>query len=274
MALSYSLNYIKHPLGFYNKRPASSASANALAFQPYTGLRPPRIDTPDQEILRPTQKAIFDTRMRRSQGQDVGFDPAWMKLNAELINSNINKSREDSLRDATGRLSSGGLSGNVRAQEALAGRVNRDATRTQGDALSALSIADLERKNQERAQNTDQLQALNSFNFGQEDKAADFDLSVYGAENSNRLNTAGFNREGEQFNQNRNDEFVNSLLQAGGTAAGMYFGGPPGAAIGSASAQALANSGKGLANPAYADPNMSSAGPGYRNYAYKKLGGR
>lgn len=250
----------------------SSGGSGGFDFQSYGGLRPPRIDSPGQEILRPTQKAIFDTRMRRSQGQDVGYDPAWLKLNTDLINSNANKSREDSIRDATGRLASSGLGGNARAQEALTGRVNRDADRTIGDSITALSVADLERKSQERAQNTDQLQALNSFNFGQEDKAADFDLNVYSAEQGGRLGAAGFNEGIRQYDQNQSDEFTNSLLQAGGTAAGMYFGGPAGAAVGGASAQALTSSGKGLAayDPSMATNPYSGASVGGYRTPYKK----
>lgn len=271
------------PFNFWHGK-KGGGNDGGFEFEKYGGLRPSRIDYTDAggqnvEILRPTQKALFDTVMRRSQGQDVGYDPEWMRLNTDLIKSNIDKSREDSVRDATGRLASSGLSGNPRAAEALTGRINRDATRTTGDSLAALSIADLERKNQERDVNTGRLQSMNSFNFGQEDKAADFDLSVYNAEQNGKLNAAGFNRQGEQFNQSQDDEFINSLINGGATAAGMYFGGPAGAAVGGASAQALTSSqGYGAAPGAGSyggsvtpDYYKAGIGPGK---SYQKLGAR
>lgn len=263
--------------GYKNLLGGKKGGGGSFDYQPYSGLRPPRVDYSRAdgtkvEYLRPTQDLLQKTVMDRSQGVGVGYDPAWMKLNTDLINSNANKTREDSLRDATGRLSSSGLSGNARAMEALAGRVNRDSDRSISDSMTALSISDLERKNQERDVNTGRLQSLNSQNFGQENTAANFDLGVYNAEQGNRAKAYGMNTEVDQYNQGQSDEFTNSLLQAGAGAAGMYFGGPAGAAVGQQSMSAL-TSGKGLNTNSFGavDPNMSSAGPGYRNSAYKKL---
>ena len=175
-------------------------------FQPYGGLRPPRIDSPGQEILRPTQKQIFDILMRRSRGEDVGYDPARKTAAISLFESKLGKQREDDVREAEGRVAASGLGGNLRAQEALTGRVNRDYGRTLGEGINALNIEDLTRANEERDINTERLRALNQFNFGQENKGADFDLDVYGAEQQNRRFGASQALEGYQLDSGRSDE--------------------------------------------------------------------
>ena len=246
--------------------------APTFEFQPYGGLRPPRIDyTPTGgapvEILRPTQKQIFDLLMAGSKGGGVGFDPARRQASQALLESTLRKQREDDIREARGRVSASGLSGNLRAQEALTGRVERDYGRTLGEGTNLLNIEDLTIQQQERERDKRALEALNRFNFGQEDTAADFDLSVYGQEQANRQAAAASALQGYGYDRGEKSDFLNSLLKAGGTAAGGIFGGPAGAFIGSqaggAAAQAL--SGRGIA-PQYEffDPNLSSSGGGYR----------
>lgn len=198
-------------------------------YSPYGGYKPPRIDRPGYEYLRPTQDLTQQIITDRAQGKGVGYDPAWMKLNQELINSNANMARQDSLRDATGRLSSSGLSGNARAQEALAGRVNRDADRGISDSIRELSIADLERKNQERDDNTSRLQSLNLSNFGQENTAADFDLNQWKAEESAKQGRVGLGFQYAGMYRNpysvAGSTIGNSLVSAGQQMYGGSSGG-------------------------------------------------
>ena len=245
---------------------------SSFQYQPYGGLRPPRIDYTKNgqnvEILRPTQQQIFDLLMSGSKGQGVGYAQERKSAAIALLESKLGKQREDDIRAAEGRVASSGLSGNLRAQEALTGRVNRDYGRTLGEGVNALNIEDLGVQQREREADKRALQVLNSFNFGQENKAADFDLSAYGQEQGNRAQAFGINEGVRQYDQGQSDEFFNSLLQAGGTVAGSYFGGPAGAAIGSQAAQAL--TGKGIAPQDYIN---TSSGTGVRKpgRAYRSL---
>lgn len=239
----------------YKGYASKKGGSNGYDYQPYSGLRPPRVDTADTSILRPTQKQLFDILMARSKGQDVGYAPEWLTQNTELIKSNIGKQQEDQVREARGSLSAAGLSGNPRAIEATTGRINRDAGRSLSDSMTQLSIADLERKNLERDINTGRLQTFNSQNFAQENNAANFDLDVYNAEQGNRMGAAQFNTGNERYSQNRSDDQFNDLVGTGLTLADLYAtsqGVPPGTV--SASANALRSSGTGVS------PVNSSAG--------------
>lgn len=254
------------------------SGGSSFEYQPYGGLRPPRIDYTDaagkaHEIFRPTQQADFDITMAGAKGEGVGYDPARRTSAQALLESQIGKQREDDVRSAQGQLAASGLSGNPRAYEALAGRVNRDAARTLGEQTNALNIEDLGAARQDRENARLRLANLNRLNFGQEDKAADFDLSVYGAEQGNRLAAANFNEGARQYDQNQGDEFTNSLLQGAGSLAGMYFGGPTGAVIGGQAASALSGSGKGIGPTTSAQDYLMP--PGYKyGKATRALAGR
>lgn len=217
----------------------------AFEFQPYSGLRPPRIDANGKEYLRPTQDLTQKTVMDRSQGIGVGYDPERRQLLTELVKSQLGQQEEDQLRSAQGQISASGLSGNPRAYEALAGRVKRDTGRQLGDSLSKIAIEDLGRANEERDINTARLFDLNRFNFGQENDAANFDLDVYNAEQGNRLGAANFNQGVSQFDQSRQDELLSDLggLALGGASLAM---GNPAPLIMAGASQA----GKGIA-PSY-----------------------
>lgn len=191
-----------------------------FSVKPYSGLRPQRIDTAGQEILRPTQKQYFDLVMNRSKGQDVGYDPQRRELLTNLVKSEIVKREEDDLRDTRGAVSAAGLSGNPRAYEALGGRVKRDSARTLGDELSKIAIEDLTRANEERDVNTGRLGDLNQFNFGQENKAADFDLAAWQAEQGFGLDAQRLGEASGQYGQNRMDELFGGLSEMGGTLLG------------------------------------------------------
>lgn len=200
----------------------------AFQFQPYGGARPP-----SPEFLRPAEALTWNTISKRSQGQDVGFDPARREALTALVKSELGKREEDELRSARGAISSSGLSGNPRAAEALSGRVSRDIGRTLGDELAKISIEDLTAANEEKRENTGYLQDFNKFNFGQSNRVADFDLDVYSAEEGNRARSFGLNEGVRQYGQNREDDQLAGLFELLGTGIGAYAGGPAGAAIGS-----------------------------------------
>lgn len=251
-------------------------------YTPYSGARPPHIDREGYEYLRPTQDLTQQIITDRAQGKGVGYDPAWLQLNADLINSNVNKNREDSIRDANGRLASSGLSGNARAQEALAGRVNRDSNRQASDAMAALSISDLERKNQERDTNTARLQDLNASNFGQENIGAEFDLNKWKAEESAKEGRVGLGFQYADMYRNpysvAGSTIGTSLINAGSQMYGGSSGGGGGGGQSSpvqtysSSAGALNTSGQGLqptssygVNP-NAYQQLNSKSQAYKNY--------
>jgi len=241
-------------------------------FQPYSGYRPPRIDREGQAWLRPTQDLTQKTIMDRSQGIGVGFDPERRNLLIDLTKSQLAQQEEDQLRDAQGRIASSGLSGNPRAYEALAGRVKRDTGRQLADSLSKISIEDLSRQNEERDLNTARLANLNQFNFGQENAAADFDLSVYNSEQGNRARAAGINQQNFEYDQNRRDDLLSSLGQIGGAVIGGTFGGPGGAMIGSqVGGQVVGGKGIGPQQYDFLNPMTTSSGPGFRKTAYRNL---
>jgi len=229
--------------------------ASNYDYQPYSGARPMA-----PSYTKESEKAYWDIINPRSQGIGVGYAPEWMTQNTDLIRSELAKQQEDQIRSAQGSLSAAGLSGNPRAIEAMTGRINRDVGRQLGDELAKISIADLERKNQERDINTSRLGQFNQFQFGQGNKVADFDLGVYGAEQGNRAQAYGINEATRQYDQTRGDEQFSDLLGTGLNLAQMYYS--PQSAFLSQAAQALSsqNQGKGLNYQTL----MTSAGPGYR----------
>lgn len=185
-------------LGLFSKKKKSSDSLY-YPFNPYSGYRPPHIDTEGQQILRPTQKQDFDITMRRSLGQDVGYDPSWMTSSVDLTKNELGRAKEDALRSNRGALSAAGLSGNPRAYEATAGRTDRNYLTDLENALSRLNILNMEASRADKNSATDRLAALNRFNFGQENKVADFDLDVYNRENAARQGSFVTNLGAEKY---------------------------------------------------------------------------
>lgn len=235
MAINYSFNYIKHPLGFYNKK-SSNQDQSAYQFTPYSGPTPPAVDSPGQEILRPTQKQIYDILTRRSEGRDVGYNPEMKREAIDLLGSQLDQSQEDQVRAAKGSAAASGLGGNLAAQSALEGKVRRDIGRTYGQGVTEINIEDLARQNQERDINTARLQDFNNSNFGQENNRADFGLKQYATEQ-------GLQQSGDQFNtatalanrafqDQQQQEFGQFATNAGITALGAYTGNPMLAASG------------------------------------------
>ena len=239
-------------------------------YTPYSGDRPPEIDTDEKKILRPTQAQLFDILMARSKGEDVGYSPAWMSENTKLIESQLGRQEEDQLRASKGSLSAAGLSGNPRAYEATAGRVKRDTGRSLSDAMSQLAISDMERKNEERDVNTARLQDLNTFNFGQENIGAEFDLNKWKAEESAKQTRTGLGLDYAQMYRDPGSQALTSiggsLTSIGGM--GMMGGGGGGSPTMSSSASALGRtSGQGIApTSSYAlQTNPSVQGNYYKN---------
>ena len=225
-------------------------------FTPYSGARPTA-----PSFTKEAEKATYDTILPRSQGIGVGYDPARRASAQALLESTIQRQTEDDVRSAKGRVSASGLSGNLRAQEALTGRVQRDAARNLADQTNALNIEDLTRANEERDINTQRLQNFSNFQFGQGNKVADFDLGVYETEQGLQRGAAQDATQASQYDRSQSDEFLNSLIEGGGTLAGMYLGGPGGAVVGSQAASALTGRqpGTGIAPKEYIGSNA-----GYR----------
>lgn len=214
------------------------SGSSGYEYKPYSGARPSSIDANGKEYLRPTQDLTQQIIMDRAQGIGVGYDPSWMKLNEDILRSNSDRSLQDTLRTQKGALSSAGLSGNPRAYEATAGRAMRNSNEDMTNAMKALATSDMERKNTERDVNTQRLQNLNTFNFGQENKVADFDLSTYLGEEANRARSYGLDFDTTQYNNERSDDFVNDLVGTGLTLADIYGtsqGLPPGTVSSAAS---------------------------------------
>lgn len=209
------------PFGFYNKK-SSSPKSSGYEFQPYTGPTPPAVDTDEKKILRPTQAQLFDILMRRSAGQDVGYDPAMKQQAIELLGSQLGRREEDEVRDARGVASRSGLGGNLAAQSALEGKVRRDIGRTYGEGVAQINIEDLARANEERDINTGRLQAFNNSNFGQENTRANFGLDQYQTEQGLQRGSAQDALAQRNFDLTRRDNQFNDVAGLALAGADLY----------------------------------------------------
>ena len=160
-----------------------------IDYQPYSGYRPPEVG----QTFRPVQDQITEILMKRSQGQDVGFDPRRRKQLMELYDLERQSYQEEAKADIINQLSGTGLSRNLQAREALLGRQGREWERQKSIYSKGVDVEDLTRRSEERDVNTARLQQLNAMNFAQENNRAQFDLGVYGAEQSGRYASAGIN---------------------------------------------------------------------------------
>lgn len=207
----------------------------------YSGYKPPHVGH-----LRPVEDQITDILMRRSRGEDVGYDPR--RREALLQNFDIEQGRdmEEAKRDLSNRLSGMGLSKNAAAYDDLVGRYLRDAQREKNLYTNRIDIEDLARRNEERDINTGRLQDLNTFNFGQENKVADFDMDVYRAESGNELARRGFQAKQAEMYE---DPYASAL--SGGV--NSYFGG-----------KSLSSTGPAMTY----EPIQTSSGSGVRKDPY------
>jgi len=187
----------------------------------YSGYKPPQA-----AFLRPVESQITDILMKRSAGQDVGFDPARREKLLENQKIESGRTYDNNRADTLNQLSGSGLSSNLAARDALLGRLDRE--RNNNDTLyrNRVDIEDLTRRNEERDVNTGRLQNLNSTNFGQENTRASFDKSVWDSENQNELATRGLQM---QVAQNYQDPYAAALGGGvNGATAAANFGGAGG----------------------------------------------
>lgn len=192
--------------GAYGAYKSNKRRPGSVEFQPYTGYRPPRV-----EGLRDVEKLIRETLIRRSQGEGVGFDPARREAQLEAYDIENERALDRQKQDINDRLSGMGLSRNLKAVDYLYNRAMEDNKRDRDLYNARIDVEDLERANQERDINTARLQDLNTFNFGQDNRAADFDLNVYNSEQGNRYRSYG--TEVDRFNQYQDP--IGTGIQAG-----------------------------------------------------------
>ena len=163
---------------------AKSAKGSQRPGFEYTGAVPYE---PDLTKLKEVEKELYKILGTRSSGQDIGFDPARRSAQEALIQSSLKRREGDQLRDASGRLSGAGLSGNARAQEAISGRIQRDNSQDLADQLSRISIEDLGAAREDKNRYTDKYQNFYGTNVNQQNKVADFDYAKdMGVEQLNR----------------------------------------------------------------------------------------
>ena len=182
----------------------------APEFQSYSGYRPPHVGH-----LRPVEDQITKILMERSAGQDVGFDPKRREELLQNFNTEQGRDLEDKKSDLQNRISGMGLSRNPAVYDELLGRAEREAGREKNLYTNRVDIEDLAKRNEERDVNTGRLQGLNTFNFGQEDKAADFDLNVYNSENAAR--NSSYDRRAGSY-----QDPLGTALELAGKGAGLY----------------------------------------------------
>lgn len=190
--------------GGVNKR----ADALSQALPKYEGYRPPHVTN-----LRGVEDQIQRILQERSQGQGlVGYDP---KRREDLLQSyDIQQKRdqEKTNSDLQNRISGMGLSRSPAVYDELMGRSNRDYADNKSLYTKGVDVEDLAQRNADTTHATDQLQNLNSFNFGQENAVADFDLNAFGQESSNEINRRGIALKTEDY---RESPFSLALKTAG-----------------------------------------------------------
>lgn len=182
----------------------------APEFQPYTGYRPPHVS-----FLRPVEDDITRILRERASGQGVGFDPQRRQELSDIYDTGFDRraSRED--QDLQNRVSGMGLSRSPAVYQELMGRAKADRETDRSNYMRGIDVEDLQRRNEERDVNTGRLQRLNEFNFGQENDVADFDLSVYNAEQPNRYRSYAAQNESYQ-------DPLGTALELAGKGAELY----------------------------------------------------
>lgn len=175
--------------GFFGSKSKNKQMKGALGnYQPYSGYRPPHVS-----FLRPVEKQITDILMRRSLGKDVGTSAIpyagsqgegvpLSEYYKKAYDIDWNKQKREGEAQRINELSGAGLSRNLAAREATLGRFREDMEGNRERDRLMREAQELETAWQERKAATDALQSLNTFNFGQENNVADFDRSVWAAE--------------------------------------------------------------------------------------------
>jgi hypothetical protein len=211
---------------------------------PYSGYRPPRVNN-----LRPVEDQITQILMQRSKGEGVGYDPKRRDELSQNFSIQQDRDMEDTRSDLQNRISGMGLSRNPAVYDELLGRAEREAGREKNLYENRIDIEDLERRNEERDVNTGRLQGLNTFNFGQENAAADFDLRAFAQDSANALNW-------ENYRQSP----IGTALQVAGAASKFFPGGGGGEPITMSQGNAPVQG--------YQQSIHTSSGPGYKKDVY------
>lgn len=231
--------------GGSNKR----ADALSAAMPTYSGYRPPHVN-----YLRPVEDQIYDILMKRSRSEDVGYDPRRRELLLQNFKLQQDRDLQDTTSDINNRLSGMGLSRNAAAYDEMMGRALRDAQREKNLYTNRVDIEDLARRNEERDINTSRLQDFNTFNFGQENTRANFDLDAFKAESANELGRRNIALGAESFRESP----LSMALKVGSVASGFV---PGGAGYQPASVSVNQQS------PTYSPSGRSYGGAGYGDTA-------
>lgn len=185
---------------------------------PYGGSKPPQFLN-----LRPVEQQITDILMRRSQGQDVGFDPKRLKLLKENYDIDAEQRGETERPDIINQLAGMGLSRNLAAKDRMLGNYDRESNRERNKYFNAYDIADLEAARSDKNANTQNLQRWGEFGFGQEDKRAQFDQDLWNAENGFNQSAVESQNAATQYADQNKRQGVEDVMGSigGGVQTGM-----------------------------------------------------
>ena len=231
----------------------------------------------DVNTLRAVQALNTNLISNRAQGNDVGYSPEWMKENVDVLNSQLKRREGDQLRTSAGALASQGLGGNPRAYEATSGRIQRNNSEDLANAISALNIADMEKKADQTYGYAGMLQDLNRDNFGQDNKVAEFDLNQWKAEESAKQGRTGLGLEAASMFRS---PWGNALSSWGGSLSNMgssLMGGSGGGSQStvqpySSSAQSLSGGNKYFEGYGLQPTSSQSINNNYSDYLSSKSG--
>lgn len=174
-------------LGFFGAKSSNKNIPNVGAeFEKFSGERPA---IPGR--LREVETQIDDILLKRSLGQDVGFDPERRQALLQQFDISQQQQAERGDADIQNFLSGSGLSRNVAARDALLGRAQTDRERESNKFRLGVDIEDLERRNIERDINTARLQQQSGAKFGQQQARSGFDLDVFNLESQNEATRRG-----------------------------------------------------------------------------------
>lgn len=185
---------------------------------PYSGMKPPEFKN-----LRPVEQQITDILMRRSQGQDVGYDPVRLKKMKENFDIDQEQRAEVGEADIINQLSGTGLSRNLAARDRLLGNYQRENERERNKAFNQYDISDLEAARADKNENTRNLQQWGEFGFGQENSRAQFDQNLWSAENGLNAQAVESQNAATQYQNQQKRQFVEDLTGSvgGGIQTGM-----------------------------------------------------
>lgn len=200
------------------------------------------------------QQALANQLQQQALGQ--GPNPALAQLQQA---TGANTANQAALM--AGQRGTGGNAGLIARQAAHQGAANQQQMAGQAATLQAQQqIAAQQALAQQQAamgnlatnQLTQQQQALGQFG-GAAQNQQQMMLNAIANQNANQLGQAGMQNQMNMANQQQQNRLIGNLLNVGGAAAGMYFGGPAGAAAGSQAGNILtAGGGSGaMENPMF-----------------------